>query len=98
MSDQRQLTVVVDKIVMRKRSGSDELGSKPKRGRPANGVWLLRRRAPATNGQRGRRILHRCMRDVPVPIRVGDILCLCNPLREEGGFHAIYIMGIETTN
>ena len=31
-----------------------------------NGVWLLRRRAPATNGQRGRHILHRCMRDVPV--------------------------------
>ena len=36
MFDQRQLTVVVDKIVMRKRSGSDECGSKPKRGRPAN--------------------------------------------------------------
>ena len=98
MFDQRQLTVVVDKIVMRKRSGSDELGSKPKRGRPANGVWLLRRRAPATNGQRGRHILHRCMRDVPVPIRVGDLLCLRNPLREDRGFHAIYIMSIETTN
>ena len=36
MFDQRQLTVVVVKIGMRKRSGSDELGSKPKRGRPAN--------------------------------------------------------------
>ena len=35
MFDQRQLNVVVDKIVMRKRSGSDECGSKPKRGRPA---------------------------------------------------------------
>ena len=36
MFDQRQMHVVVDKIAMRKRSGSDELGSKPKRGRPAN--------------------------------------------------------------
>ena len=63
-----------------------------------NGVWLVRRRAPATNGQRGRHILHPCMRDVPVPIRVGDVLCLRNPLRVQASFHAIYIMSIETTN
>ena len=36
MFEQHQLNVVVDKIVMRKRSGSDECGSKPKRWRPAN--------------------------------------------------------------
>ena len=63
-----------------------------------NGVWLLRRRAPATNGQRGRHILHRCMRDAPVPIRVGDLLCLRNPLRADRGFHAICIMSLEVTN
>ena len=34
--EQRLMNVAIDKITMRKRSVSDECGSKPKRGRPAS--------------------------------------------------------------
>ena len=60
-----------------------------------NGVWLVRRR---NNPAQGHGFLLKLVQGIAVPIRVGDLICLRNPLRGGRGFHAIYIFSLSVTN
>ena len=60
-----------------------------------NGVWLVRRR---NNPTQGHGFLYKLVQGIAVPIRVGDLICLRNPLRRGRGFHATYIFSLSVTN